>query len=98
MVAGVTTSEEIICTLANIKVTVTYSDIIKQNFTTYDVVIDNGEDGIITFTKADEGRAGYLKVPSSNPKTITWNLTMVNNQGDAYTATRTISGVSARDF
>lgn len=98
VVAGVTTSEEIICTLANIKVTVTYSDIIKQNFTTYDVVIDNGEDGIITFTKADEGRAGYLKVPSSNPKTITWNLTMVNNQGDAYTATRTISGVSARDF
>ena len=98
IVSGVTTSEEVICTLANIKVTVTYSDVIKQNFTTYDVVIDNGEDGIITFTKADEGRAAYIKVPSSNPKTLTWNLTLVNNQGDVYTATRTISGVAARDF
>lgn len=98
VVANVTTNEEIVCTLANIKVTVTYSDAIKQNFTTYDVVINNGENGIITFTKADEGRAGYLKIPTSNPKTITWNLNLVNNQGDTYTATRTITGVAARDF
>ncbi|MDD4819818.1 MAG: DUF4493 domain-containing protein [Flavobacteriales bacterium] len=90
--------ETLTCSLANIKVTVTFSDVIKSNFSTYDVVINNGETGIITFTKNDEGKNGYLKVPASENKTIVWNLNLVNNQGVIYTANKTITGVKARDF
>ncbi|WP_170178534.1 DUF4493 domain-containing protein [Flammeovirga pectinis] len=66
------TAEMLDCTLQNTKVTVAYSDVIKNQYTTYstNVTSDFGE---LTFEK-DETRAGYYRA--------TGNLTIVATIGD----------------
>lgn len=94
---GGTTSTTIVAKLANVKVTVNFSDVIKNNFTTYDVVVTNATSqyvgGELTFDKTMTNRAAYLKASGS----ITWTLNLVNLQGTPFTITKTIVGVEARD-
>lgn len=94
---GGTTSTTIVAKLANVKVTVSFSELIKNNFTTYDVVVTNAtsEDlgGELIFTKNDTERAAYLKATGS----LKWTLNLVNLQGTPFTITKTITGVNARD-
>lgn len=88
--AAVTKEISIICTQANVKLTVEYSDLIKNTFPEYSLQVANGE-GSLTFEK-DETRAGYLQV---NEGTLTWNLALDNGQ-EVHHLNKTITGVEPR--
>lgn len=88
--AAVTKEISVICTQANIKVSVGYSDLIKNTFTDYSLEVVNGE-GKLLFEK-DETRSGYLRVSEG---TLVWNLTLNNGQ-EVFHLNKTITGVEPR--
>lgn len=90
--AAVTKEVSLICTQANVKVSVEYSDLIRKNFPEYSLEVTNGE-GKLTFVK-DEVRAGYLRV---NENTLIWNLTLNNGQ-EVFHLNKTITGVAPRQY
>lgn len=87
---SVTKNVSLICTQANVKVTVGYSDLIKKNFPNYSLEVVNGG-GKLLFAK-EEVRAGYLRASENS---IVWNLTLDNGQ-EVYHLTKTITGVAER--
>lgn len=87
---AVTKQVSLICTQANVKVTVEYSDRIRSNFPEYTLEVMNGE-GKLVFER-DEKREGYLRV---NESTLVWNLTLNNGQ-EVFHLNKTISGVKPR--
>lgn len=89
---GETKQIALICTQANVKVTVDYSEAIKRNFKDYSLLVENGK-GNLLFEK-DETRAGYLRV---NEGKLSWNLTLHNGQ-EEYHLNKTIPEVKARQY
>lgn len=87
---GVTKDISMVCTQANVKVTVDYSALIKERFSDYSFEVTNGA-GMLLYKK-DEDRAGYLRV---NDGTMVWNLTLNNGQ-ERFLVTKTITGVAPR--
>ncbi|MDE7374303.1 MAG: DUF4493 domain-containing protein, partial [Odoribacter sp.] len=87
---GETKQIALICSQANVKVTVDYSEAIKRNFKDYSLLVENGK-GSLLFEK-DETRAGYLRV---NEGTLVWNLTLNNGQ-EEFHLNKTIQEVKAR--
>lgn len=81
---------EVVCTLANVKVTVNYSDLLKKFFTEYKATISNVS-GELTFEE-DEKRAGYF-----TPDKLNVVLNLVNNDGTPYQIVKEISNVKARE-
>ncbi|MGL5682271.1 MAG: PCMD domain-containing protein [Marinifilaceae bacterium] len=88
--SAVTKAISLVCTQANIKMTVGYSEVFKNNFTDYSLKVINGN-ADITFAK-NESRAGYL-MPTEN--TIKWELTLNNGQ-ETYNLTKTLTNVAPR--
>lgn len=89
---AVTKDISMICTQANVKVSVEYSDLIKENFPDYSLEVTNGE-GTLLFGK-DEKRAGFLSVVDG---TLVWNLNLNNGQ-ETFQLTKTITGVEPRQY
>ncbi len=89
--AGTTQQVSLTCTLANVKMTVDYSDKIQQNFRNYTLEVSNGTDAL-TFIENDR-RAGYL--PVNREGTLHWILRLDNGQ-EEFTLNKTIKGVAAR--
>ena len=93
------TNIDITATVANTKVTVEYSDEIEDNFQSYDFTVTNGQGQLVFSTEdctAEDGRLvsrdGYFTVTG----TLTWTLSLVNNDGQKYQdLTGTIDGVKA---
>ncbi|MBO8446113.1 MAG: DUF4493 domain-containing protein, partial [Bacteroidetes bacterium] len=93
------TNIDITATVANTKVTVEYSDEIEDNFQSYDFTVTNGQGQLVFSTvdcTAEDGRLvsrdGYFTVTG----TLTWTLSLVNNDGQKYQdLTGTIDGVKA---
>ena len=81
---------EVVCTLANVKVTVNYSDMLKKFFTGYKATIGNAS-GELTFEE-DEKRAGYFA-----PGKLNVTLNLVNNDGTAYKIVKEIPDTKARE-
>ncbi|MCD7849741.1 MAG: DUF4493 domain-containing protein [Parabacteroides sp.] len=81
---------EVVCTLANVKVTVNYSDMLKKFFTGYKATIGNAS-GELTFEE-DEKRAGYFA-----PGKLNVTLNLVNNDGTAYKIVKEIPDAKARE-
>lgn len=73
-----TTTADIVCTIANVKVTVSFSDEIKEKFTDYGVTVSNTLAGL-TFSKeaGTIDREGWLEATG----TLTWNLGVTNLEG-----------------
>lgn len=88
--SAVTKNVSLICTQANVKVTVGYSDLIKKNFSDYSLEVVSGE-GKLLFVK-DETRAGYVRADENS---MVWNLTLNNGQ-EVYHLTKTITGIAPR--
>lgn len=85
---------EVICTLANVKVTVAFEDDILNNFKSYVLTVTNGE-GTLEYNaeKGTLNSEGYFRVTG----TLTWTLTLVNNDGVQFRElTETYSDVVAR--
>lgn len=81
---------EVVCTLANVKVTVSYSDMLKKFFTGYKATVGNTS-GELTFEE-DEIRAGYFA-----PGKLNVLLDLVNNDGTAYRIVKEIPAAKARE-
>lgn len=81
---------EVVCTLANVKVTVNYSDMLKKFFTGYKATIGNAS-GELTFEE-DEKRAGYFA-----PGKLNVTLNLVNNDDTAYKIVKEIPDAKARE-
>ena len=81
---------EVVCTLANVKVTVNYSDMLKKFFTGYQATISNAS-GELTFEE-DEKRAGYF-----TPGKLNVTLNLINNDGTAYKIVKEIPDTKARE-
>ncbi len=84
---------ELVCRLANTKVSVTYSDAVRNNFTEHVVTVGNGaENGTVIFTE-EETRSAYFKVTGE----LTWTIRLVNNNGTAFSTSKTIREVKPRE-
>ena len=79
---GQTTGVDILCSLANVKVTADFSGI-KEFFKEYELTVTNGL-GELVFGNASEpsteDRTGYFSVTG----TLAWTLRLVNNEGKQY--------------
>lgn len=88
------TNADIVCTLANVKVTTVFSDEIKNKFSVYKLTVTNGE-GTLIFSNTDDtiGKEGYFSATG----TLKWTLFLENNDGQQYTAlTETYTDVKPR--
>ena len=84
------TNINIDCSLANVKVTVEFSEDIKKNFSTYQLTVTNGLGTLVYDNTAEPStidKEGYFSVTD----TLSWTLRLVNNDGlsseikDSYT-------------
>ena len=95
IIEGTEHTVEITCYLSNVKVTVDFSQEIKDSFQSYQVLVTNSRRGSLSFDGETLDEAGYFKVEDN--ETLTWSLSMVNNNGVTYTATDTYVDVKARE-
>ena len=93
---GKTANPKITCTLANVKVTVTFDQTFIDAFTVADVKVDDkgGDAGIspLTFTMGKTTQSGYFPVTDLKATVTATNKHQVTN-----TQTDEITGVKARD-
>ncbi len=85
---------DITCSLANVKVTTSFSDDIRENFSSYRLTVSNGL-GELVFDSEDGtiGKEGYFSVTG----TLTWTLSLVNTDGQVYAElTDTYTDVKAK--
>ena len=96
IVAGQEASSMITCTMANVKVTVSFSDAVKQNFSRYSVDVTNGlPNGTLTYDGETLEGQGYFKATGS----LVWTITMTNTDGTKYDPiTSEITNVKPRDY
>ena len=73
---------EVKCTLANAKVSVNYSERIRQYFSSYKTSVSVPK-GCITFTE-DNQESGYFKIAHDSMR-LSWELTAVNTAGQSFT-------------
>lgn len=85
--SGVTKEISMICKQVNVKVTAQYSKAIKDNFSSYSLLVTNEIDTLI-FTKSEQ-RAGYFNV---NEGILKWELSLDNGQ-EEFKVAKTIVGV-----
>lgn len=83
---GEITNTKIVCKIANTKVSVIYSDSLKNHFLDYQTVVSNSFDSL-TFTR-DEYRSGYF-----TPEKLTVKLNLVNHDGNKFTIKKVYSDI-----
>lgn len=96
IVIGQTATASIECALANVKVSVKVSDVVKEKFSSYSVTVSNGAaDGSLTFGAGNLDNSGYFKCPEDGILYYVVNIT--NTDGDSFTIEQSINGVKPRD-
>ncbi|MBQ8839575.1 MAG: PCMD domain-containing protein [Bacteroidales bacterium] len=85
---------EIICSLANVKVSVHFDENFPKYFTSYKVYVDNGSGEGLTFSSelGNLDKIGYFAVTGI----LNWELTLVNNDGEKWVTSDSYTGVKAR--
>lgn len=95
VVAGESAYADIVCTLANVKATVTVSENVRINFTEYSVTVSNGnEGGSLVYAGETMASEGYFKCTG----TLNWTIDLVNNDGDRFSQSGEVSDVEPRDY
>lgn len=98
IVADTEQTVDIVASLSNVKVTVDFSDEIKAGFKEYSVVVTNSRGGTLEFSNTSSPSTleeeGYFKVEGD--ETLTWTLSLVNNNGVTYSSSDTYTGVKAK--
>ena len=85
---------EVVCTLANVMVTVSFDERFAQYCTSYGVTVENGTGAGLTFSN-ENGRLdseGYFSVTG----VLSWKLVLINNDGKSYIANGVIEDVRAQ--
>ncbi len=94
VVAGESAYADIVCTLANVKATVTVSENVRINFTEYSVTVSNGnEGGSLVYAGETLASEGYFKCTG----TLNWTIDLVNTDGDRFSQSGEVSDVEPRD-
>lgn len=94
VVAGESAYADIVCTLANVKATVTVSENVRINFTEYSVTVSNGnEGGSLVYAGETLASEGYFKCTGI----LTWTIDLVNTDGDRFSQSGEVSDVEPRD-
>lgn len=93
---GTTINAEIVCTLANVKVSVEFSDSFKAVFQTASVQISNALEGAIplSFLMADDLSNKFAYFPVSP---LAWEISVTNKNGVSNKMGETITDVAAKD-
>ena len=88
------TTAKVTCTLANVKVTVNFSDEFKESFARATTTIESAVSGVSsqTFTMGQEKGSAYFPVGN-----LTAVLSVFNKSGQGYSHMREITDVQARD-
>ena len=90
------TEADLVCTLANVMVTVEFDQSIIDNFPTYSVMVDDGSlaGTVLNFssTLGNVARVGYI--PATG--TLKWNLNLLNIDGVSYISSGTYTDVKPR--
>ena len=68
---------DILCSIENVKITVGYTDLIKQGFDHFQVKVSNTESELL-FSKEEE-RGGFFRITPDS--TLTFELQLINNKG-----------------
>lgn len=93
---GVTEVAEIICTLANVMVTVEFDRSIKENFPTHSVLVTDGSGSatVLSFSNTMNtlSKVGYI--PATG--TLKWDLNLINADGIPYVNSGTYTNVKPR--
>jgi len=87
--AGEITQAQVICQIANTKVSVTYSDDVKEYFNNYETKVSNAS-GELLYTR-DEYRAGYF-----SPEKLTTRLLLTNRDGNEFTLQQVHANIEPR--
>lgn len=96
IVIGQTATASIECALANVKVSVKVSDVVKEKFSSYSVTVSNGAaDGSLTFGAGNLENSGFFRCPADGILDYVVNIT--NTDGDSFTIEQSINGVKPRD-
>ena len=93
LVEGETATADILCTLANVKVAVAFSDKILEHFTVYDVTVNNTLDSLL-FDKENNTKDGYFKATGE----LHWTLRLVNKDGEEFEVKNSITNVLPREY
>lgn len=84
---------DLVCRLANVMVTVDFEQSITDNFTSYSVFVEDGTGRGLTFSSAVDNlnSTGYISATG----TLKWALSLVNTEGETYTASDVYNDVNA---
>lgn len=88
---GNTTNVTINTSLANVKVTATIEQAVVDYFADFDLVVTNNASGILDFT--EDKKIGYF----TNSGTLTWTITIYNEDSSTRVLSGTISDTKVRD-
>ncbi|MCM1501426.1 MAG: PCMD domain-containing protein [Bacteroidales bacterium] len=85
---------DIVATLSNVMVTVSFDSSITDEFTGYSVLVSNSSDNGLNFSKEDGtlDKTGYLRADG----TLKWTLTLVNSDGEEFVMKDTYTDVKAQ--
>lgn len=91
--AGSEANASIVCTLANVKVTVKFDETLSQRFKSASVKVSSAVSGVapLTFTMGTTSQSGYFPVGN-----LTAALTVVNQADVSHTRNDQFTGVAAR--
>lgn len=89
---SVNTPVDVECKLDNVLVDVAYTQHIKDNFESYNIVVENSL-GELTFEK-DDARVGYFSYENK----LSYTILLTDKLGDDYTYTGVVEGLNIRDF
>ncbi|MBO7256131.1 MAG: PCMD domain-containing protein [Bacteroidales bacterium] len=93
LVEGQTATADITCTLANVKVAVAFSESVLENFSVYDVTVNNTLDSLL-FDKENNTKDGYFKATGE----LHWTIRLVNKDGEEFEVKNSITNVQPREY
>ncbi|MGN0188270.1 MAG: DUF4493 domain-containing protein [Candidatus Cryptobacteroides sp.] len=91
-----TVSADIVCTLANVKVTASFDDAVKDAFPEYKVTVGNSSASTVVLGNLEgtADKAAYIKADG----VLKWELSMKNSDGQAYLTSGQFDDVKPRQY
>lgn len=103
IVAGRTSTVELVCSLTNVKVTVKCTEAFKAEFTDYSITVKSkaatSEDGFLVWgmSEVEEGREGFFAVSDMEVNVSAYRWSDATQQKDPVEAVLLVKDVAARD-